>query len=133
MVPQFAEKWRTLGIFREEDTEKLHAQMNAIMRDINCVQNSLSRLKLGIKRINMYQLCRESEPVKNKKGCFHIFIFKNSTENKKICILIFFQFFCLQNSDDLNNQHQWLTTGLHGEPAFFSQKHVASKKLFFKH
>ena len=60
IIPMFAEKWGTVGGLREEALEKLHNQVNQMLRILACVRKREDRLLMALQRNEM----REPDLVK---------------------------------------------------------------------
>ena len=71
IVPLFAEKFNTLGGLREEDIERLHNEMNQILRVLCSVRDSALKLTLAMERVELKRATpiNPAEPVKRKFRC----------------------------------------------------------------
>ena len=54
-VPQFARKWRTVGLFREEGMEAKHHEVNGINRVLACMRREEARLAMCLRRVEVRQ------------------------------------------------------------------------------
>ena len=61
-LPEFLNRFRTVGMFSEEDTETLHKELNAILRPIFSVRDKSKRLKLGLKRLELKRKSNSNYP-----------------------------------------------------------------------
>ena len=52
-LPKFLKKFGSVGIFSEEDCEKLHCEFNSILRPIYSIRDKGKKLKLGLKRMEL--------------------------------------------------------------------------------
>ena len=49
-VPQFARKWKTIGLLSEQEGESMHAVVKAELRSLACVRNKAEKLRLVLQR-----------------------------------------------------------------------------------
>ena len=57
-LPKFLRKWKTIGFFNSEDSEKLHQDWKIIERDLAAIRDGPTKLKLIMKR---HYLCKLNE------------------------------------------------------------------------
>ena len=68
-VPFFVEKWGTVGILREEDTEEQHHLLNAILLSMANVKDKSKRLSLALKRRQVFRSSEKVKPTRRKFRC----------------------------------------------------------------
>ena len=68
-VPAFVEKWGTVGILREEDTEEQHHLLNAILLSLVSVKSKPKRLSLALKRRQIFRSGEKAKPKSRQFRC----------------------------------------------------------------
>ena len=54
-VPQFARRWRTVGLFREEGMEAKHHEVNGINSVMSCMRREEERLTMCLRSVEVRQ------------------------------------------------------------------------------
>ena len=52
-VPEFAKRWKTVGLLREEDIEALHNKTNRVLANLVCVREKGLQLSLAMERLHL--------------------------------------------------------------------------------
>ena len=63
-VPKFLEKWGTIGMFREDDTEEQHHLMHGILDNMVSIRSGGQRMSLALKRRMIFRKANKIVPKK---------------------------------------------------------------------